>query len=127
MKALLGLTVALAIVLVPSFGLAAGSKVVRVTRAGDYKATVGQEVQFVFRYDGFVGEVISSLDVAIDGKAVPKPEVVSRPDPTQVEAGEVIFVFKPDKVGTYQVTVTPTVGDVKVKPRKYKLKVVAQE
>jgi hypothetical protein len=128
MKALLGLTVVLAVVLVPSFGLAAGPKVVKVTRAGDCKATVGQEVQFVFRYDGFVGlSVISSLDAAINGQAVQNPEVVSRPDPAQVEAGDVIFVFKPDKAGTYQVTVTPTVGDLKGKPRKHSLKVVARE
>ncbi|HKI31424.1 MAG TPA: hypothetical protein VKA46_06125 [Gemmataceae bacterium] len=127
MKKFLVPTLGLAIALMPGLGIAAEPEVVKVTKAGDCEATVGQEVQFVFRYDGFAGQVISGLEVAIDGKAVPKPEVVSRPDPKQVEVGVVTFVFRPDKPGTYRVSVTPTVGDVKGKPRQHVLKVVAGE
>ena len=127
MKKYLGPTLGLAVVLMPCLAVAAGPEVVKVTKAGDCEATVGQDVQFVFRYDGFAGQVISGLDVAIDGKVVPKPEVVSRPDSKQLEVVEVAFVFRPDKAATYRVKVTPTVGDVKGKPREYVLTVVARK
>jgi hypothetical protein len=115
--------VSLVACLVGAFAAESKPDVVRVERAGDCTAVVGQAVHFVFRYDGFAGQIITGLEVSLDGKQVKEPKVEFRSDPKQADVGQVAFVFLPEKAGTYRVRVTPLAGTAKGRPREYLLKV----
>jgi len=110
-----------------SLATADATGVVSVEQAGECTARVGQTVHFIFRYDGFAGQIITGLEVAIDGKPVREPKVESRPDPKLVDVGQVIFVFRPDRAATYRVQVTPLAGNTKGRPREKILPVTRKE
>jgi hypothetical protein len=102
-------------------------ELVRVQRGGNCSATMGQTVHFVFRYDGFAGEVITGLEVMIDGKPLIEPKIEIRADPKMADVGEVIFVFRPSAAGAYRVEASPLVGAAKKKAREHILKVAEKK
>lgn len=102
------------------------TNIVTVENAGKYQAKVGQTVHFVFKYDGFAGEVITGLAVTIDGKAVTDPKVETVPDWDNVDVWVVRFIYNAEKAGTYKVVVTLVQGETKGRAREHTLKVVIQ-
>lgn len=97
--------------------------VVEIDRLGEHNVTVGQTIHFIVRYDGFSGRVFTGLQVAIDGNKVENPTVESRPDPKLVDVGQVVFVYRAEKSGSYRVVVTPMTGQTKAPAREFILKV----
>src|SRR5262245_54935506 len=114
----------LAVLAVASLAAESDRSVIEIEKGGEYTVTAGQTVHFIFRYDGFAGQIITNLEVTIDGKPVKDPKIESRLDPKQVEVGQVLFIYEATKAGTYQIKVTPLAGTAKRKPREHTVKVL---
>lgn len=84
---------------------------------------VGRRHGAIHRYDGFAGKVITGLEVAVNGSAVEKPKIISRPDPQMVDVGQIVFVFWPEKTGVYRIKVQTLTGTEKGACREYVLEV----
>jgi hypothetical protein len=102
------------------------AQVVTIEKAGRFRATVGQTVHFVFKYDGFAGQIITGLEVTIDDQPVKDPKVEASLDPNSVEVGVQSFVYKAEKAGTYKIAIRPLMGQAKGRPREHTLMVMAK-
>jgi hypothetical protein len=115
--------VLVAIVVAPAFLAAEPPKPRMIEKAGTYKAVVDETVRFVFKYDGFAGQIITGLEISIDGKTVKRPKVESTMDPDNVEMGAKIYVHRPDKTGTFRIKITPLRDGSRGTPKEFVLKV----
>lgn len=97
--------------------------VVEIDKGGKRMITLGQTAHFIHRYDGFAGKIITGLEVAVNGTAVEKPKIISKPDPQMVDVGQIVFVFRPEKAGVYRIKVQTLTGTVKGTCREYVLEV----
>jgi hypothetical protein len=73
-------------------------------------ARVGQAVEFPFSYKVLPSELIQTLGVRIDGKRVKKPALrhaSGEHDPAVVGYADIVYIFRAEKAGVYQVEVTP--------------------
>ena len=88
-------------------GNAQSSKGVVVARQGQAgcQAKRGQVVHFAFGYTVVPELMISRLKVTVNRKPIPEPEVFS-PE-TKPGYGELVYVFRAQQCGEYQVEVTP--------------------
>jgi hypothetical protein len=84
------------------------------------KARVGDTIHFSFPNGRLPGTTISSFQVAINGKQIDKPEILTT---RATGGGSSSFVFKVNEPGTYQFEIIPIRGEEKGERRLNTLEV----
>jgi len=74
------------------------------------KAKVGDTIHFTFPNSRIAGMAISAFQVAINGKKIDKPEILTT---RAAGGGSCNFVFRVNEPGIYQFEITPIVGEEK--------------